>query len=85
MNGIICETKSFGVGLDSPENTNLGDKFDNLVMAYPIFIDNFWRIFIWWNDIQLWHVFMLYKEKNMKLCMHTIKLHPNVSNTSYFS
>ena len=55
-------TKSSGVGLDGPETTYLGDQFDNLVMAYPIFKDNFWMIFTWWNDIQLWHVFMLYKE-----------------------
>ena len=60
LNGIICETKSSSGGLDGPENTYIGDLFDTLVMAYPIIIDNFWRIFTGWNDKQLWHVFMPY-------------------------
>ena len=73
------------MGLDGPEKTYLGDKFDDLVMVYHIPKVNFWRIFARWNDVQLWHVFMLYKEKNMKHYMHTMKLHPYVSHINYFS
>ena len=54
---VLFAKQSSGAGLDGPENTYLGDQFDNLVMAYPIAKDKFWRIFTRWNDIQLWHVY----------------------------
>ena len=41
LNGFIGKTKYPSVGLDGPEDTYLGDKFDNLVMAYHITKDNF--------------------------------------------
>ena len=83
-NGIIGKTKSPGVGLDSPENIYLGDKFDKLVMAYNITKDNLWRIFTRWNDIQLWHVLCYIKIKYEALYVYN-KLHPYVTNTRYLS
>ena len=49
-NIIIGKTKSPGVGLDSPEKTYLGDKFDNLVIAYHIPKDNIYKTGIFYVE-----------------------------------
>ena len=85
MECYYWQNKYPDVGLDGPENTYLGDKFAKFGNG----ISHYSREPL--GDIHLIKryitqaCFYVVSRENMKLCRHTIKLHPYVSNTSYFS
>ena len=59
--------------LDGPENTYIGDKFDNLVMVYLITKNNFW----WYSlDDMIYNpgMFLCYMSRNYELVHEPVGL-----------